>query len=312
MQIIRDIDEIEYDKKSAITVGTFDGVHLGHRKIIEKLTSVKNSTGLRSILVTFEPHPQIVLRNRAKDIRILTTLEEKLDILKGFDIDMVFVINFTREFAETTAEDFYKNYLINKIGLNDLILGYDHMFGKNREGNFNTLESLSVEHSFTVDKVEEFKICGEHLSSTEIRHLLENGKIEKANELLGSEYSFEAEVIEGRKLGKVLGYPTANLELSNDYKLIPKTGIYAVKVQTGGEEYGGMMSIGTNPTVTDDKSVKCEVHIFDFAKDIYGCKVKVRFVEYLRDEKKFDTLEDLMAEMKRDEERCRALTNRET
>ena len=143
MQIIRDLNEFDYDKKSAVTVGTFDGVHMGHREIIRKLNFVKDSKGLRNIVITFEPHPQIVLRNRTQDIKILTTLKEKLEIFEELGVDIVYVINFTKEFSETTAEDFYKNYLIDKIGLNDLILGYDHMFGKNREGNADTLKDLS-------------------------------------------------------------------------------------------------------------------------------------------------------------------------
>ena len=160
MQVIKDINGFAFDKKSAITVGTFDGIHSGHKKIIEKLNAVKESKGLRSVIITFDPHPQIVLRNKAKDIKILTTLEEKLEIFEQLGIDIAYVINFTKEFSQTTADEFYKNYLINKIGLSDLILGYDHMFGKNREGNFDTLKELSIQNDFTVDKVDEYKFEG--------------------------------------------------------------------------------------------------------------------------------------------------------
>lgn len=300
MQVIRDINDFVYDKKSAVTVGTFDGVHPGHKKIIEKLISIKDLKGLRSVLVTFEPHPQIVLRNRAKDIRILTTLDEKLSILKKFNIDIVYAINFTKEFANTTAEEFYKNYLIDKIGLLDLILGYDHMFGKNREGNFETLKSLSERYDFTIDRIDEYKIGGEHISSTVIRHFLEEGNVKKVGKLLEREYSIEGKVIEGKRLGAKLGYPTANIEISNSFKLIPKIGIYAVRAEVDDKEYFGMMSIGRNPTVTEDNSIKLEVNIFDFNKDLYGKSIKISFIDYIRDEEKFDTLEELKERMSLD------------
>jgi len=309
MHVVRDINDIKYDKKSAITVGTFDGVHLGHRKIIEKLNSIKDSKKLRSIIITFEPHPQIVLRNRAKDIRILTTLDEKLKIFEELKIDITYVINFTKEFANTTAEEFYKNYLIDKIGLNDLVLGYDHMFGKNREGNFDTLKVLSEKYHFTVDKVDEYKFEGEHLSSTVIRNLLNEGNVKKVSLILGRPYSIKGNVIEGRKLGKELGYPTANIEISEDYKLIPKIGIYAVSVELNSNLYYGMMSIGKNPTVTDEDTVKSEVNIFDFDENIYGKEIKINFIDYLRDEEKFDTLEDLKKQMLTDKENSLKIIN---
>lgn len=309
MQVFRDIDDFQYDKKSAITVGTFDGVHLGHRKIIEKLNSIKDSKELRSIIITFEPHPQIVLKNRAKDIRILTTLEEKLEIFEELKIDITYVINFTRDFANTTAEEFYKNYLIDKIGINDLILGYDHMFGKNREGNFDTLKILSENYHFTVDKVEEYKFEGEHISSTVIRNLLNEGNVKKVSLILGRPYSIKGKVVEGRKLGKGLGYPTANIDISDKFKLIPDIGIYTVSIELDSSLYFGMMSIGKNPTVTDEDIIKCEVNIFDFDENIYGKDIKINFIEYLRNERKFDSLEDLKKQMNCDKEKSLKIIN---
>lgn len=308
MQVIKDSDKIEYDKRSAITVGTFDGVHLGHREIIRKLNAIKKEKGLRSIIVTFEPHPQIVLRNRATDIKILSTLEEKLSIFNELNIDLAYVINFTKEFSNTTAEDFYQKYLIEKIGLSDLILGYDHMFGKNREGNFETLKLLSKRNNFTVDKVEEIKIDGEHVSSTVIRHLLtDEGNVKKVKNILGRYYSIEGKVIEGKKLGKELGYPTANIEPSSEFKLIPKIGIYAVSVEISDNRYYGMMSIGKNPTVSDDDTIKIEVNIFDFNDNIYSKDVKINFLDYIRDEKKFASLEELKTQMSNDKEICKKI-----
>jgi len=312
MQIIRDINDFEFDKKSAVTVGTFDGVHIGHRKIIEKLNSIKVIKGLRSVIVTFDPHPQIVLRNRNKDIKILSTLEEKLDIFNQLKTDIAFVINFTQEFSNTTATDFYKNYLINKIGLNDLILGYDHMFGKNREGNFETLEKLSEINNFTVDKVDEYKFDGEHISSTVIRNLLsEQGNVKRVSEILGRYYSIEGKVVEGRKLGRELGYATANIEIGNEFKLIPKNGIYTVEIILKEENvsYFGMMSIGKNPTVANEEIIKLEVNIFNFEKDIYGKEIKINFIERLRDEKKFENLEELKKAISKDKTKSLEILN---
>ncbi len=223
---------------------------------------------------------------------------------------LLVVINFTKEFANTAAEDFYRKYLIDKIGLSDLVLGYDHMFGKNREGNFETLKLLSSKYDFTVDKVEEFKIDGEHISSTVIRHLLEDsGNVRKVRQILGRDYSIEGKVVEGKKLGKELGYPTANIELLSEYKLIPKTGIYVVSVETDNISYYGMLSIGKNPTVSDDESIKIEVNIFDFNKDIYGKKIRINFLDYIRDEKKFDTIEELVKQMSKDKDISKKIIN---
>ncbi len=302
MQVIREVNDFVYNKRSVVTIGTFDGVHLGHQKIIEKLNLLKNTKELRSIIVSFEPHPQIVLRNRTKDIRILSTLEEKLRIFRSMEIDIAFIINFTKEFANTTADDFYKNYLIEKIGLSDLVLGYDHMFGKNREGNFDTLTNLAKKYDFTVDKVDELKIDGEHVSSTVIRHLLEGGNIKRVTGILGRYYSIEGKVIQGKKLGKGLGYPTANIQLSNDYKLVPKTGIYAVEAEVNSNVLYGMMSIGKNPTVTEDESIKLEVNLFDFDENIYGSDIRVNFIDYIRDEIKYDSVEELKEQIYNDKQ----------
>jgi riboflavin kinase / FMN adenylyltransferase len=311
MKIVRDNEALQYDRKSAVTVGTFDGVHLGHRQIIKELNKTKEENGLRSVIVTFDPHPQIVLRNKAKDIKLLNTTEEKLDHFRELDIDLVYIIDFTKEFSQTHAVDFYENYLINKIGLSDLVLGYDHMFGKDREGNFETLSNLSKQHDFTVHKVNEYSPGGEHVSSTEIRNTLLLGDIQKANRLLGEKYSLSGTVIHGSKKGRELGFPTANIEPDSDFKLIPKTGIYAVKVKLEGYDntFKGMMSIGYNPTVTDENELRLEVNILDFNEDIYGKKIKVNFLDYIREEKKFNSLKELINEMNFDKEKTLNIIN---
>jgi riboflavin kinase/FMN adenylyltransferase len=303
MIVVKDINDIKYDKNSAITVGTFDGVHLGHRKIIFELNRVKKEKSLRSMVITFDPHPQIVLKNKTADIKLLTSAEEKLEIFRSLNIDFVFVINFTKKFSETGAEDFYKRYLIEKIGLSHLVLGYDHMFGKNREGNFDTLKNLSQQYDFEVDKVREFKVEDKHVSSSVIRKLLLSGDIAKANKFLGREYSLKGIVVKGKKLGRELNYPTANIEVSDKSKLIPKNGIYAVKILIDGREYSGMMSIGYNPTVSDDNTLKLEVNIFNFNDDIYGKEIEVGFIEYLREEIKYKSIEELVSQLENDKKK---------
>lgn len=303
MLVFSDKDSVIYDKNSIITVGTFDGVHSGHRKIISILNQKKKETGCRSVVVTFEPHPQIVLRNRDSQIRLLSTKEEKLEYFRKLGIDAVYIINFTKEFSQTHAEDFYKEYLIKDVGISGLVLGYDHMFGKNREGNFDTLKKLSDEYNFEVVKIDEYKVDKEQLSSTSIRKFLSEGEVNEANRLLGYEYSFDGIVIPGKKLGREIGYPTANIQPEEPMKVLPKDGIYAVKVLVGEIEFEGMMNIGTNPTVSNDGTKKLEVNIFDFDKQLYGEKLKIKFIERIRDELKFDSIEALVAEIDNDKKK---------
>ena len=301
MKVITEKDNLEFDRKSVVTVGTFDGVHIGHRQIIEKLNEIKKLRGLRSVLVTFEPHPRIVLKNHG-EVKILTTLDEKLKIFESLGIDIVFLISFTKEFASTSAEDFYKNYLIEKTGLSELVLGYDHTFGKNREGNFGLLRDLSVKYNFGIHKIEEYKLGDEHVSSTVIRKAILSGDVKQASKLLGSEYILSGKVIQGDRRGATLGFPTANLKPDSDYKLIPGNGVYVVTSEIGGKEYYGMMNIGTRPTVEGSTGYHLEVHFFDFDKDIYGEMITVKFIDFIRAEQKFDSLETLMGQLKKDKQ----------
>lgn len=303
MIVVREPDEIVYDKKTVVTVGTFDGVHIGHQQIIGELNRLKEEKNLRSILITFDPHPQIVLRNRSKDVKLLSSTEEKLELLKKFPLDIVYIINFSKEFAATPAETFFTDYIVNRIGLNDLVIGYDHMFGKNREGSIETVNALSNNFGFSVHKVPEFKIDDKNISSTEIRNLLEQGDVNAAKFFLGRFYEIEGTVVQGAKRGRELGYPTANLKIDDDNKQIPKNGIYAVEVLYDKNIFCGMMSIGHNPTVNDTNEIFLEVNIFNFDKDIYGEKIKIRFVEYIREEVKFSSLEELTKKLDEDKQK---------
>lgn len=299
--------ECFYKEDSIITVGTFDGLHLGHKKILDTLVSKGDEVNLRKVVVTFEPHPRLVLKNKdRKQIKLLTSTEEKLTYFRNLGIDAVFIIKFTEDFAKTSAEDFFKNYLIERIGLKFLVIGYDHTFGKDREGNFETVKLLSKKYNFEFIRVDELRISNEIVSSTVIRNLIINKNIEKASVFLGRNYCITGKVIYGDKRGQKLGYPTANLEILDENKLIPPDGVYAVKVFVGRQDFLGMMNIGIRPTVNKSDQVLhntkkyLEVHILDFHGDIYNEIIKVEFIKFIREEKKFDSIEKLINQLELD------------
>ncbi len=303
MKIFRHLDKSNYDKNSIVTVGTFDGVHIGHRVVIEKLHELKEKFGGRSVIVTFDPHPQLVLRNRASEIKLLSSTHERLEVFEALGVDVVYVLKFTNEFAELSAEEFLKEYLVEGIGLAHLVLGFDHSFGKNREGNYESLLKLTGKYGFDVYKVEELR--GEsRINSTSIRNLLREGNLEKARQILGDDYSFEGKVVRGDRRGNTIGFPTANVHVQDEHKLLPKNGVYSVKVILEDGVYYGMMNIGYRPTVSDGNNIFIEVNIFDFDKDIYGKKIKVVLKKFIRDERKFNSLDDLVIQLNKDKEEC--------
>ncbi len=294
-------------KVSAVTIGTYDGVHLGHRAIISTLVSDAKARGLRSVVITFEPHPRLVLgKTNGAPIFLLSTLDEKLNAMESLGVDCVIVIHFTKAFSETPAEAFVENVLVKEIGLAEIVVGYDHMFGKNRGGSFETLARLAEKHHFAVRQIPEQKVDEHHLSSTAIRRFLESGEIERANKLLGSPYQLSAVVIEGDKRGREIGFPTANL-LPPKAKLIPKMGVYAVEAEVDGNRHRAMMNIGTRPTIQAPSGVSLEVHLLDFNGDLYGKSLTVRFLARLRDEQKFPSLDALKAQLERDKDAAQRL-----
>jgi riboflavin kinase/FMN adenylyltransferase len=300
MNVFRTIEDVQKQDNTVISIGTFDGVHAAHRQIINRVLDLSKQSNSRSFLITFDPHPQEILKNKTPDIKLLTTTDEKLRIFESLGIENVFVINFTIEFSKTPARDFYEKLIYCKIGISNLVIGYDHLFGKDRQGDFKMLTELGNELGFNVHRVEEIDIDGGAVSSSRIRKYLAQGEIEKANKLLGYEYSMEGTVIEGDKVGRELGYPTANLKPLKENKVIPGNGIYAVKVKHDNKEYFGMMSIGVRPTLTDGTKFAAEVNIFDFDKNIYGENIQVSFLTRLRDEKKFESKEELLKNISKD------------
>jgi len=310
MLVIKEGEKICYNKNSVVTVGTFDGIHLGHKKIISDLLEIGKSKNLRSVVVSFDPHPQLILRNKHREIKLLSTTDEKLAEFEKLGVDFVYILNFTKELAEVSAEDFFKNYLIEKIGLTDIVLGYDHNFGKNREGNFDTLKNFGEKYGFGVHKVDEFKINGDRVNSTTIRNFLTEGNVSKASFLLGNNYYFSGRVVYGDKRGRTIGFPTANIELLSEHKLIPKNGVYFVSAEVKENKYFGMMNIGNRPTIAENEGVFIEVNLFGFNDNIYGETMKTEVISFLRDEKKFSSLDELIEQLKKDKETCIGLINK--
>lgn len=301
MEIFDDLSKVTYDKNTVITLGTFDGIHVGHKKIIERVVAKSSFYGGRSFLITFDPHPRSIVSEDHK-IQILSTLEEKLLLLKSLGIQNVLVIRFTKEFSQLSANEFFRNYVLNGIGVREIVIGHDHHFGKGRDGDEDKLIELGKANDFKVSAVEAVKIDSAIVSSTKIRNLLIAGAVRTANLFLDRHYSFSGKVVTGDKRGKALGFPTANIELDNPAKLIPAIGIYAVEffVKNDNKKYTGVMSIGKRPTFYNEGKITTEVFIFDFDKIIYDEKITVNVIERIRGEEKFSSVEELVTQMKKD------------
>ena len=303
MEIFGDLSKVTYDKNTVVTLGTFDGIHAGHRKIIEEVVAKSSFYGGRNFLITFDPHPRSVVSNDHK-IQILSTLEEKLKLLEQIGIQNVLIIKFTKEFSQLRASEFFQNYVLKGIGIREIVIGHDHHFGKGRDGDESKLRELGKANDFKVTTVNAVTIDSMVVSSTKIRNLLTAGDIKTANLFLERYYSFSGKVVEGDKRGRDLGFPTANIEPDNSDKLLPAIGIYAVEFFINGDskKYTGVMSIGKRPTFYDEGKLTTEVFIFDFDKDIYGAEVTVSVVERIRGEEKFSSAEELINQMNKDVE----------
>jgi len=298
MKVFNNLLDVKKDKNTILTLGTFDGIHLGHKKIIDAVVQKASVTGGRSFLITFDPHPRNVLSGNS--IKLLNSPDEKLEILKSLNIDNVLVINFTKEFSQLSSEEFFVDYIIDKIGIKEIVVGYDHHFGKGRGGDENTLKELGAKYGFIVTKVDAVSIDGINVSSSKIRNALSEGDVQTANKLLGRYYSFNGTVIRGDGRGRTLGFPTANVKLSDNNKLLPLIGIYVVEIIIEGNKHFGLMSIGKRPTFYNDGQVTNEVYIFDFEKDIYDINVTVNILERIRGEEKFSSAEELINKMNED------------
>ncbi len=300
MQVARSIEEVSKDANSVVTVGTFDGVHLAHQEIIREVVHRAQMKEGRSVVVTFDPHPKEVVGRFADPIHLLTTMDERIELLRGLQIDILLILHFTYEFSRQSARAFYERYLVHGTGVSEVVVGYDHMFGRDRQGTIEELVRMGKEFDFSVFAFHQYTVNGEVVSSTQVRRALLAGDVDKARAFLGRPYSLRGTVIVGDRRGKTIGFPTANLNPQGANKLIPARGVYLVGVTLEGEHRYGMMNIGVRPTLTDGMRQTMEVHLFDFDQDIYGKELTVRFLKRLRDERKFASLEELAAQLDAD------------
>lgn len=300
MEIAHSIFEFETSQKTIVTIGTFDGVHIGHQKIIKKLVEEAQTSGKESVLLTFFPHPRMVLQ-KDTSIKLINTIDERAKHLEKLGLDYLIIHPFSKEFSRLTALDFVRNVLVNQLNTSKLIIGYDHHFGKNREGNIEQLTEYSHMYEFTVEEIPAQDIDEVSVSSTKVRKALLGGELKTANKYLGYNFSITGKVVNGKQLGGEIGFPTANIDVSEEYKLIPKMGVYVVKSIIDENTIFGMMNIGNRPTVDGDHQT-IEVHFFNFNQDLYSKELTIELLYFLREEQKFDSINDLTNQLHRDKE----------
>ncbi len=303
MKIVQDISNFNSDSQTFVTIGTFDGVHYGHQKIIEKLVFEAKKANKKSVLLTFFPHPRMVLQKDAS-IEMINTIGERAFLLEKTGLDYLIIHPFSKEFSRTSALEFVRDILVNQLNISKLIIGYDHHFGKNREGNIIQLTEYSHVYDFKVEEIPAQDIDDVSVSSTKIRRALHAGNLKTANNYLGYYFMLNGKVINGKQLGGKIGYPTANIDVVENYKLIPKTGVYVVKSLIDKKTVFGMMNIGNRPTV-DGNHQTIEVHFLDFNEDLYNKTLTIELIYFLRNEQKFDSVELLIHQLKKDKETTR-------
>ena len=300
MKIFHSINEFHSDKKTILTLGTFDGVHIGHAAILKKLTQNTADGKFESAVLTFFPHPRMVLQGKS-DLKLLNTINEKIDLLNIIGIENLIIHPFDANFSQLSAEEFVKTVLVDQLHIQKIIIGYDHRFGKNRTANIDDLTAFGLKYDFEVEQISAQEINDISISSTKIRTALENGEINLANEYLGYSYFLSGTVVKGKQLGRTIGFPTANIELEEEYKLVPKNGVYIVTAEIDGKSVYGMMNIGFNPTVQGEKRT-IEVHFFDFDLDIYNRHIRVAILQRIRSEEKFESVEFLKIQLGKDKD----------
>lgn len=308
MKVYHSIEEFPSDINTIITIGTFDGVHKGHQTIIDKLNATAKKEGLQSVLLTFYPHPRHVLFPDDQKLKLISTIEEKTLVLENTGLQNLIVHDFTVDFSRIKSVNFIRDFLVNKLNMKHMVVGYDHHFGKNREGTFENLLALSELYDFKLHKIEPQNVDEVTISSTKIRNVIAEGNIEKANSFLCYNFSLSGVVEKGNGIGSNINFPTANIKVENKWKILPKDGAYAVKVFVENHQYFGMLNIGIRPTIAKDKHV-VEVHIFDFNSTIYNLDIKVEFIKRLRSEKKFNSLEELESQLEIDMSKSKIVFN---
>ncbi len=308
MKIYRNINEYNESKSSVVTIGTFDGIHKGHQKIFNKVINASKQSNLLSVVLTFFPHPRIIL-NKYNNVKMIDTLNEKIDHLEKIGIDHLIIHPFNKKFSLLSADQFIREYLVYKLKLKHIIIGYDHRFGKGREASISDLKEYSSEYNFIVDEIDAQEIEKIAISSTKIRNSINKGNLETTKKYLGRYFSLSGKVVKGDGLGKQIEYPTANILIEENYKIIPKDGVYYIKTKIDNKLYNGMMNIGHRPTIgSKEKSI--EVNLFNFDREIYNKILSVDVVEKIRDEIKFSSIDALKAQLAKDEKHCLKLINK--
>jgi riboflavin kinase/FMN adenylyltransferase len=296
---------------TVLTVGIFDGVHLGHRYILEKLKERATQLDGESVVLTLWPHPRMILNQEGNHFKLLNTLEEKINLLEQAGLDHLIIMPFTTELSRLSSCDFIREVLVDKCRISHLLVGYNHRFGRDREGDFEKLKDCAGQYAFGIEQTGAFQTASGKISSTGIRNFLLRGEIQQANSMLGWSYEFSGNVVGGSKLGSSIGFPTANITMDEDYKLMPADGVYAVKAELNGSWYRGMMNMGSRPTVNDDPGLKTiEVHLFDFNRNIYSERIRIRYVARIRDEQKFRGIDSLKLQLAKDRETALGIFDR--
>lgn len=306
MRVYNNIDEFKPVNNAVVTIGTFDGVHLGHRKIIERITQLAKDSGGATVILTFFPHPRMILHPEDHNLKMINTMDEKARLLEQLGVDHLIITPFSRDFSNQTAEEYIRDILVNKIGTKKIVIGYDHRFGKDRQGGLTELQQLAPVYDYEVVEIPEQDIHDVAISSTRIRNALLSDEIDLANEFLGYPFFVTGKVMRGDQIGRTIGYPTANILIEETYKLIPADGIFAVKVQLNGREYKGMGYIGHRPTI-NGMTRNIEVNIFDFNQDIYSQSICMEFIHYVRGDIKFTSLDELTIQLGKDRDAVMAL-----
>ena len=305
MKVISTIENYRAIQPCSLTIGTFDGVHIGHRKIIQRLVKSAQEKNHLAVVLTFFPHPRMVLQ-KDTSIRLIDTLNEKQQLLEELGVDVLVIHPFSKEFSRQTADEFTRDILVKSFDLDHLIIGYDHRFGRNREATVDDLINAGSTYGFSVEKIEAQEIASVNVSSTKIRTALEEGKMKVATDFLSRSFRLSGKVITGEKIGRTIGFPTANLQIEEDYKLLPCDGVFFIKTQFKNSCFYGMMNVGFRPTL-EGQQRSFEVHLFDFNQDLYGKNLEVDLLELIRKEKKFASLEDLKSQLEEDQAKCRQL-----
>jgi riboflavin kinase/FMN adenylyltransferase len=302
MRIYKDLNNLPKFKNAVLTIGSFDGVHVGHQQIIQQINDLANAIDGESILITFDPHPRFVVGKKQGNLKLLNTLEEKADLLEQCAVDVLVVVPFSKEFASQSPDAYIQDFLVAHFQPKIIAIGYDHKFGQNRVGDISYLKKFEKRNNFKVVEISKQEVADIAVSSTKVRNALMEGNVHKAGRLLGHPFEITGIVVKGLQIGTTIGYPTANIEVKHPYKLIPPEGIYAVRVHSGNNFYQGMLYIGNRPTIDQGLKQTIEVNIFDFNQDIYGKELKIEFIKYLRGDVKFTTIENLKDQLTKDKE----------